>query len=79
MIKKAAVSMSALVLCLSMFIAVSVNAQPAAGMAMQTGVSEHHQRVADMMKNMSQEMGNMAGQMARDEGGRVAKAAGSNA
>ena len=67
MIKKTAVSITALVLCLGMFTAASVSAQPTTGMAKQTGVSEHHRMMSDMMKDMSQEMGRMTEQMASGE------------
>ena len=67
MMKKTAVSMSALILCLGMLTAVSVNAQPMAGTARQPGVSEHHQRMGDMMKDMSQEMNNMTELMSRGD------------
>jgi hypothetical protein len=59
MIKKTAVSVSALVLCLGMTAAASVNAQPMAGTARQAGVSEHQQMMRDMMKQMSQELREM--------------------
>ena len=67
MIKKTAVSMSALVLCLGMFTAATVSAQPMAGVTRQAGVSEHHQRMGDMMKDMSQEMNNMTELMFRGD------------
>ena len=67
MMKKTAVSMSALVLCLGMLTAVSVKAQPTAGTARQPGVNEHHQRMGDMMKDMSQEMNNMTELMSRGD------------
>ena len=59
MIKKTTVSMTALVLCLGIFSAAPVSAQPTTGAARQTGVSEHHQMMGDMMKDMSQEMNKM--------------------
>jgi hypothetical protein len=67
MMTKTAASMSALVLCLGMFTAVPVSAQPTAGVANQTGVSQHHQMMADMMKDMSQEMGKMTQVMPRGD------------
>ena len=67
MIKKTAVSMTALVLCLGMFTAASVSAQPTTGVAKQTGVSAHHQMMSDMMKDMSQEMNKMTEQMGSGE------------
>lgn len=67
MIKKTAVLMSALVLCLGMFTVVPVSAQPAAGVAGQAGMSAHHQRMADMMKDMSQEMNKMTELMSRSD------------
>ncbi len=63
MIKKTSASISALALCLGMFTAVSVSAQPAAA----TTSVNHHQMMGDMMKEMSQEMNVMAAQMTRDE------------
>ena len=67
MIKKTAVPMTALILCLGMFTAASMSAQPTAGVAGQAGVSEHHQRMGDMMKDMSQEMNNMTELMSRGD------------
>ena len=67
MIKKTAVSITALVLCLGMFTAASVSAQPTTGMAKQTGVSAHHQMMSDMMKDMSIEMNKMTELMGSGE------------
>ena len=67
MIKKTAVSMMALVLCLGIFSAAPVSAQPTTGAARQSGVSGHHQMMGDMMKDMSQEMSKMTEQMAGGE------------
>jgi hypothetical protein len=67
MIKKAAVSMTALVLSLGMFSAASVTAQPTTGMSKQSGMSEHHQMMSDMMKDMSGEMNRMTEQMGGGE------------
>ena len=67
MIAKTAVSMTALVLCLGLSTAASVSAQPTAGVARQTGVSEHHQMMGDMMKDMSQEMNKMTELMSRGD------------
>jgi hypothetical protein len=67
MIKKTAVSMAALVLCLGMVTAASVSAQSTAGGATQAGMSEHHQMMADRMKDMSQEMNNMTDLMSRGD------------
>lgn len=62
MIKKAAVPTMAFVACLGLFSALPASAQPTTGAARQTGVSEHHQMMADMMKDMSQEMSKMSEQ-----------------
>lgn len=62
MTKKTSASISALALCLGMFSAMSVSAQPAAA----TSVN-HHQMMGDMMKEMIQEMNEMTEQMTRDE------------
>jgi hypothetical protein len=67
MIKKKAVSMTAFVLCLGMFTAAAVSAQPTAGVAGQASVSAHHQRMGEMMKDMSQEMNNMTELMSRGD------------
>jgi hypothetical protein len=67
MIKKTEVSITALVLCLGLLTSVSVTAQPTGGMASQVGVSEHHQRMGDMMRDMSQEMNNMTELMSRGD------------
>jgi hypothetical protein len=56
MIKKTAVSVSGLVLCLSMFAAVPVSAEPTAAMARQASLSEHRREMDDMMKKMHQEL-----------------------
>jgi gas vesicle protein len=68
MLKKTAVSMMAFVVCLGIFSAAAVSAQPTTGAARQTGMSEHHQMMADMMKDMSQEMSKMTEQMGGGEG-----------
>ena len=67
MIKKTAVSMTALALCLGIFTVASVRAQPTTGMAKQTSVSEHHQMMSGMMKDMSLEMNKMTEQMGAGE------------
>ena len=67
MIKKTAVLMAALVQCLGMFTATSVSGQPTTGMAKQTGVSEHHKMMSDMMKDMSMEIYKMTEQMGSGE------------
>ena len=64
MIKRTAVSMMAFVMWLGIFSAAPVSAQPTTGAARQTGVSEHHQMMAGMMKDMSEEMNKMMEQMA---------------
>lgn len=50
MIKKTSASISALALCLGMFTAVSVSAQPAAASV------NHHQMMGDMMNEMTEQM-----------------------
>lgn len=67
MIKRTAVSMMAFVMCLGILSTASVSAQPTTGTARQTGVSEHHRMMADMMKDMSQEMSRMTEQMGGGE------------
>ena len=67
MIKKTEVPMTALVLCLAIFTATSASGQPTAGVAKQTGVSEHHQIMGAMMKDMSQEMNKMTELMSRGD------------
>ena len=64
MIKKT-VALTALALCFGMVIAVPAIAQPTTGAARETGVSEHHQMMADIMKDMSAEMNKMSEQMSR--------------
>lgn len=70
MIKKTAVSITAIVLYF-MFSVASVSAQPATGMAKQAGVSDHHLMMSEMMKDMSkdmsQEMSMMTEQMSHGE------------
>ena len=65
MIGNTAVSMTALVLCLGMFTSASVSAQPATGAARQAGVSEHQQKMRDLMKEMSREIKEMTDEMKR--------------
>ena len=59
MIKRTAVSVSALVLCLSMLTAAPVSAQPTAATERQASLSEHRQEMDAMMKKMYQELRNM--------------------
>lgn len=67
MMKKAATSMTAVVLCLGLLSAVPASAQPSKGAPAQTNVSRHHQMAGEMMKDMSQEMNKMTEEMSRGE------------
>lgn len=58
MSKITAVSMAAPVLCLGMFTAATVSAR-------RTGVSEYHQKMADMMKGMTLQTSSMTVPMSR--------------
>jgi ribosomal 50S subunit-associated protein YjgA (DUF615 family) len=59
MIKRTAVSVSGLVLCLSMLAAAPVSAEPTAAAARQASLNEHRQEMDDMMKKMYQELRQM--------------------
>ena len=62
---KKTVALTALALCFGMGIAAPTIAQPTTGAARETGVSEHHRMMADLMKDMSAEMNKMSEEMSR--------------
>lgn len=61
--KKTTASMVAIVACLVTFIAAPVLAQSPTRATTQDATSEHHQRIYQLMKDMSQKMGEMTEQM----------------
>ena len=67
MIKKTTVSMTALVLGLGLVLAGPVRSQSPEAAPGHGGMSEHHQMIGDMMKEMSQEMNKMMEQTAGGE------------
>jgi hypothetical protein len=67
MSKKTKASMTAIVVCLGMFLTAPVIAQSPLGATTQDVTSQHHQRIYQMMKDMTQEMGAMTEQMSRGE------------
>jgi uncharacterized protein YnzC (UPF0291/DUF896 family) len=71
MIKRTAVSVSGLVLCLSMLAAPPVSAEPTAAAARQASLDAHRQEMDAMMKKMYQELRQMMKDM---KGGDVTSA-----
>jgi hypothetical protein len=67
MSKRSKASMIAIVVCLGMFLAAPAIAQSPMGATTQDATSQHHQRLYQMMKDMTREMGAMTEQMSRSE------------
>ena len=67
MFKRIVISMTALLVFLGIAFATPVIAQSSAGAPQPGAVSQHHQMMYGMMKDMSQEMSKMADQMAGGE------------
>jgi len=61
--KEMLVSMKAVAVCLSIFVATPAGAQSRTDAVEQDGMSQHHRRIYQMMKDMSQEMSRMTEQM----------------
>jgi len=59
------VAKTALIACLSLILAATASAQPASNLSQQSPVSQHHQMMTDMMKDMSKEMTSLTEQMSR--------------
>ncbi len=67
MFKSTAISITGLIVCLGIFFAAPVSAQSSGGAVQPSAVSQSHQMMYGMMKDMSQEMSKMTEQMARGE------------
>jgi hypothetical protein len=63
MYKEMPASMKAIAVCVSIFVAAPASAQPRTDAVEQDGTSQHHQRIYQLMKDMSQEMSKMTEQM----------------
>lgn len=63
MITGTIVRMTMLAACIGLFEVTPLIAQSAEGTSQQTGVSQHHQAMYDLMKDMSQEMNKMTEEM----------------
>ncbi len=67
MSKKRVVSTMATIACLGIFFVAPASAQYVAGTGQQSTMTLHHQRIADMMKDMTQAMGSMTDQMSKGD------------
>ena len=67
MSKKRVVSTMATIACLGIFFVTPANAQYVAGTGQQSAMTLHHQRIADIMKDMTQAMGSMTDQMSKGD------------
>lgn len=65
MTRKLSNSISAIIVCIGMFAAVPASAQSTTGPTWQDEVSQHHQWQYQMMKNMTDQMGQMTELMSR--------------
>ena len=65
MSKKAMASVTAIVVCLGVFLSAPASAQPSTGATLQDVTSQHHQRMYQMMKDMTGEMSKMTEQMSQ--------------
>lgn len=65
MSKKTIASIAAIIVCLGAFAAAPASAQSPAGATTQDLTSRHHQRMYQMMKDMTGEMSKMAEQMSQ--------------
>lgn len=64
MIRKSVLTL-AIILCLGMVVAAPAIAQSPANPGVQSDVSQHHQMMSGMMKDMSQQMSGMSDQMSQ--------------
>jgi hypothetical protein len=67
MIKRAAAPIMAIAVCLGIFVAAPAMAQSSTGPYWGGDVSEHHRMQYQMMKDMTDQMGQMTEQMSRGE------------
>jgi len=67
MSKKTAVSTMTAMACLGIIFAMPASAQYVAGTGQQPAMTLHHQRIAEVMKDMTQAMGSMTDQMAKGD------------
>ena len=67
MIRRIAVSMTAIVICLGLFATAPASAQTSTGPTWQDTTSQHHRMQYQMMKDMTQEMTRMTEQMLQGE------------
>ena len=65
MSKKTMASVTAIVVCLGVFLSAPASAQPSTGATLQDVTSQHHQRMYQMMKDMTGEMSKMTEQMSQ--------------
>jgi uncharacterized membrane protein YdfJ with MMPL/SSD domain len=67
MIKITAASMEVILICFGIFLATPASAQTSTVPTLQDGVSQHHRMQYQMMKDMTDQMGQMTEQMSRGE------------
>ena len=65
MSKKTMASVTAIVVCLGVFLSAPASAQSSAGATLQDVTSQHHQRMYQVMKDMTGEMSKMTEQMSQ--------------
>ena len=65
MSKKTIASVTAIVVCLGVFVVAPANAQSPTGATTQDVTSQHHQKMYQMMKDMTGEMSKMTEQMSQ--------------
>ena len=63
MSKKTMASITAIVVCLGVFVSAPASTQSTPGATLQDATSQHHQRMYQMMKDMTGEMSKMTEQM----------------
>ena len=67
MIKITTPSMAAILICFGIFFATPASAQTSTGPMGQVGISQHHRMQYQMMKDMTDQMGQMIEQMSRGD------------
>ena len=67
MIKITTPSMAAIIFCFGIFFVTPASAQTSTGPTWQDGVSQHHRMQYQMMKDMTDQMGQMIEQMSRGD------------
>ena len=63
--RKAMASATAIVVCLGVFLSTPASAQSSAGATLQDATSQHHQKMYQMMRDMTGEMGKMTERMSQ--------------